>query len=108
LAVGDSLIIPDGQKIEVSYFPEVRLDMREVFLEGNTQLLVVVRRRIFLDLGYWMGGRALDIGFHTGGVPGMSLRSAMFLGEGNAGTWLYNAKSLGYKTGRKPGREPSW
>jgi surface antigen len=29
-------------------------------------------------------------------------RSEEICPGGNAGTWLYNAKSLGYKTGRKP------
>lgn len=99
LSVGDSIIIPNGQKEET-----------RTTAPGNTTLA----RRQYATAG---GGTATDIssGYRTlDGKAGTGHRfpygwCTWYVAQkryvpwsGNAGTWLYKAKSLGYKTGRKP------
>ena len=100
LAIGDSLIIPDGQKTETAS-------------PSSTATSGSLSRRQYATTG---GGTATDIsGFRLlDGRAGTGHRfpygwCTWYVAQkryvpwgGNAGTWLYNAKSLGYKTGRKP------
>ncbi|MBI2439474.1 MAG: LysM peptidoglycan-binding domain-containing protein [Candidatus Moranbacteria bacterium] len=99
LRVGDSIIIPDGQK--------------ETPVRQETPSSGLERRQYATSTG----GTATDIssGYRTlGGKPGTGHRfpfgwCTWYVSQkryvpwsGNAGTWLYKAKALGYKTGRKP------
>jgi surface antigen/LysM repeat protein len=100
IAVGDSLIIPDGQK-------------DEPISPSATANAGSLARRQYATTG---GGTATDIsGYRTlDGRAGTGHRfpygwCTWYVSQkryvpwgGNAGTWLYNAKSLGYKTGRSP------
>ncbi|MDQ5976433.1 MAG: LysM peptidoglycan-binding protein [Patescibacteria group bacterium] len=99
LAIGDSLIIPDGQK--------------EVVASGSLATSGSLSRRQYATTG---GGTATDISgsrvldgragtghrFPYGWCTWYVAQKRYVPWGGNAGTWLYNAKSLGYKTGRKP------
>ncbi len=98
LHVGDSIIIPDGKK-----------DMPAQTSASQSGL----ERRQYASS---TGGAATDIsGYRTlSGNPSSGHRfpygwCTWYVAQkryvpwgGNAGTWLYNAKALGYKTGRKP------
>lgn len=99
LSVGDSIIIPDGQKDEP---------------QGASTSGGALARRQYATTG---GGTATDIssGYRTlSGAGGSGHRfpygwCTWYVAQkryvpwgGNAGTWIYHAKSLGYRTGRKP------
>jgi surface antigen len=99
LSIGDSIIIPNGQKEEAS--------------QNASPATNTLARRQYATTG---GGTATDIsGFRTlDGKAGSGHRfpygwCTWYVAQkryvpwsGNAGTWLYKAKSLGYKTGRRP------
>lgn len=99
LSIGDSIIIPNGQKEESS--------------QNASPATNTLARRQYATTG---GGTATDIsGFRTlDGKAGSGHRfpygwCTWYVAQkryvpwsGNAGTWLYKAKSLGYKTGRRP------
>lgn len=101
LGTGDSLIIPDGQKIEVSVPSNPTstpgsLSRRQYATTGGGTATDISGSRI-LD-GRAGTGHRFPYGWCTWYVA----QKRYVPWGGNAGTWLYNAKSLGYKTGRKP------
>lgn len=99
LSSGDSIIIPNGQKDAPA---------QSAAPAGST-----LARRQYATTG---GGAATDIsGYRTldgragtghkfpyGWCTWYVAQKRYVPWSGNAGTWLYKAKSLGYKTGRKP------
>lgn len=99
LSSGDSIIIPNGQKDAPA---------QSAAPTGST-----LARRQYATTG---GGAATDIsGYRTldgragtghkfpyGWCTWYVAQKRYVPWSGNAGTWLYKAKSLGYKTGRKP------
>ncbi len=100
LAVGDSLIIPDGQR-------------NEPVLLSTTTTAGNLSRRQYATTG---GGSVTDISgsrtldgragtghrFPYGWCTWYVAQKRYVPWGGNAGTWLYKAKALGYKTGRSP------
>lgn len=99
VAVGDSIIIPDGEKL--------------VPARTDSSSQSGLSRRQYATLG---GGAATDISgyrkldgragtghrFPYGWCTWYVSQKRYVPWSGNAGTWLYNAKSLGYRTGRRP------
>lgn len=100
LSIGDSLIIPDGQKTEAaspsSTATSGSLSRRQYATTGGGTATDISGSRI-LD-GRAGTGHRFPYGWCTWYVA----QKRYVPWGGNAGTWLYNAKSLGYKTGRKP------
>lgn len=99
LSVGDSIVIPNGQKDEP---------------QGGASGGASLTRRQYATTG---GGTATDIssGYRTltgragsghsypyGWCTWYVAQKRYVPWGGNAGTWIYNAKSLGYRTGRQP------
>lgn len=102
IEVGDTIIIPGGYK-------EEPVSARSTVASGNT-----LERRQYATSA---GGSATDISsgfrklegkagtghrFPYGYCTWYVAQKRYIPWRGNAGTWLYNAKSMGYKTGRSP------
>jgi surface antigen/LysM repeat protein len=100
IALGDSLIIPDGQKND-PISPSTAsgagdLSRRQYATTGGGIATDISGSRT-LD-GRAGAGHRFPYGWCTWYVS----QKRYVPWSGNAGTWLYKAKSLGYKTGRKP------
>lgn len=96
LEIGEEIIIPDGRKETPPPTPSTLLDRRQYATStGGTAT----------DISGWRTpegkagtGHKFPYGYCTWYVA--SKRYVPW--GGNAGTWLYNAKALGYKTGKAP------
>lgn len=98
LVAGASLIIPDGQKDEpvVPAADASSLSRRQYATTGGGTATDISGSRT-LD-GRAGTGHRFPYGWCTWYVA----QKRYVPWSGNAGTWLYKAKSLGYKTGRSP------
>ncbi len=97
LRAGDSIMIPDGQKeIPVRQVPSGGIERRQYATStGGTATDVSGYKKLDGKAGT---GHRFPFGWCTWYVS----QKRYVPWSGNAGTWLYKAKSLGYKTGRKP------
>ncbi len=98
IETGDTIVIPNGQKeVPVPAVPEGGLDRRQYATSAGGVATDISTG--FRDLTGKAGtGHRFPYGYCTWYVA--SKRYVPW--GGNAGTWLYNAKAQGYKTGKTP------
>lgn len=97
LTAGELIIIPDGRKEEVPKpAPDTGLERREYATStGGTATDISGFRKLDGKAGT---GHRFPYGYCTWYVA----QKRYVPWSGNAGTWLYKAKAMGYKTGRAP------
>ncbi len=97
VSVGESLIIPDGQKdAPITNPADSGLSRRQYATTGGGAATDISGYRT-------LGGRAgTGHRFPYGWCTWYVSQKRFVPWGGNAGTWLYNAKSMGYRTGRTP------
>ena len=98
LKIGDSIIIPDGKKDAPKPAPsdETGLERRQYATStGGTATDVSGYRKLEGKAG---AGHRFPYGYCTWYVA----QKRYVPWGGNAGTWLYNAKAMGYRTGKAP------
>jgi surface antigen/LysM repeat protein len=98
LRVGDSIMIPDGKKDEPvrPIAPSSGLERRQYATSsGGAATDVSGYKKLDGKAG---AGHRFPFGWCTWYIA----QKRYVPWGGNAGTWLYNAKSMGYKTGRTP------
>lgn len=97
IEVGESIMIPDGKKDEpVRTAPATGLERRQYATStGGTASDVSGYKKLDGKAGT---GHRFPFGWCTWYVA----QKRYVPWGGNAGTWLYHAKSMGYKTGRAP------
>ena len=99
LSVGDTIIIPDGQKEEPVSKPasdQSGLSRRQYATSGGGAATDISGSRTLSGRGGT--GHRFPYGWCTWYVA----QKRYVPWGGNAGTWLYKAKSMGYRTGRSP------
>lgn len=99
VAVGDVIIIPDGRKEEVTRptAPDTGIERRQYATStgGTATDISSGFRKLEGKAGT---GHRFPYGYCTWYVA----QKRYVPWSGNAGTWLYKAKAMGYKTGRTP------
>ncbi len=97
LTAGELIIIPDGRKDEPKpVVPDAGLERREYATStGGTATDISGFRKLDGKAGT---GHRFPYGYCTWYVA----QKRYVPWSGNAGTWLYKAKAMGYKTGRTP------
>ncbi len=99
IAVGDIIIIPDGRKEEVARptAPDAGIERRQYATSAGGTATDISSGFRKLD-GKAGTGHRFPYGYCTWYVA----QKRYVPWSGNAGTWLYKAKAMGYKTGRTP------
>lgn len=96
LEIGDEIVIPDGRKETPPPTPNTLLDRRQYATSTGGTATDISGWRV--PEGKAGTGHRFPYGYCTWYVA--SKRYVPW--GGNAGTWLYNARALGYKTGKSP------
>lgn len=97
---GDSIIIPDGRKKEEEA-PAADTDgglERRQYATSTGGTAADISETITISGGKAGAGHRFPYGYCTWYVS----QKRYVPWGGNAGTWLYNAKAMGYRTGKKP------
>ncbi len=99
IAVGDVIIIPDGRKEDVARpaVPDTGIERRQYATSTGGTATDISSGFRKLD-GKAGTGHRFPYGYCTWYVA----QKRYVPWSGNAGTWLYKAKAMGYKTGRAP------
>lgn len=99
ISAGDLIIIPDGKKDDVPkpIVPDTGIAKRQYATSSGGSATDISSGFRTLD-GKAGAGHRFPYGYCTWYVA----QKRYVPWGGNAGTWLYNAKAMGYKTGRTP------
>lgn len=102
LTAGDEIVIPDGEKETPAPSPasgNPGLVRRQYASEGGTGIATDITPNFSRPVGGRAGaGHRFPYGYCTWYVS----QKRYVPWGGNAGTWLYHAKTVGYRTGRTP------